>query len=139
MERLGAAAVILNDRNEVLLVHHTYGELNWEIPGGMGEIGESPQETAVREVREETTLEVRAVATTGWYYCKDVDKMGAVFLCEVISGEIKPDGAEISECRYWPIDNLPRPISAWTIQRIQDALAHRMPLPTVIGPRVWFR
>lgn len=59
-KRLGAAAVILNRDGEVLLVKHSYGRLNWELPGGVTEDGESVVQTAVREVREETGLEVSA-------------------------------------------------------------------------------
>lgn len=138
MVGVSAGAVILNERGEVLLVHHAYGVENWEIPGGAGEPDESPAQTAVREVFEETGLRVRAVAATGWYYDPSVDKMGGVFLCEIEGGEPVADGKEVSECRYWPPDALPRPISDWTVLRIQDALSGRLlPLPTVIGPRVW--
>ena len=128
----------MNERGEVLLVRHTYGMLNWEIPGGAGEPGESPVETAVREVWEETGLRVRAVACSGWYYDPVIEKMGGVFLSEVVDGEAVADGEETSECGYWPADALPRPISDWTLMRIEDALSgRRLPLPTVIGPRVW--
>jgi 8-oxo-dGTP diphosphatase len=51
--RLGAAAIILKV-NTVLLVRHSYGKLNWELPGGWNEPGESLIDTVVREVREET-------------------------------------------------------------------------------------
>jgi hypothetical protein len=44
----------------------------------------------------------------------------------------------VSECGYWPIDDLPRPYSDFTLQRIQDALATSgRALPVVIGPRIW--
>jgi 8-oxo-dGTP pyrophosphatase MutT (NUDIX family) len=49
--RIGAAAVIVNDEGGVPLVKQTYGRLNWELPGGAGEAGESPDETVLREVR----------------------------------------------------------------------------------------
>ncbi|MEA2673920.1 MAG: hypothetical protein QOI92_1112, partial [Chloroflexota bacterium] len=34
---VGAACAIFDDQGRVLLVHHTYGRLNWEIPGGLVE------------------------------------------------------------------------------------------------------
>jgi len=141
MKGVSAGAIVLNSAGEVLLVHHTYGVLNWEVPGGAGEPGETPVETAVREVYEETGLRVHAVRATGWYYDPGIDKLGTVFLCEVEEGsELNPvpDGDEISECKFWPADSLPRPISDWTVMRIKDALSGQsMPLPTVIGPREW--
>jgi 8-oxo-dGTP pyrophosphatase MutT (NUDIX family) len=60
--RIGAAAVIVNDEGGVPLVKQTYGRLNWELPGGAGEAGESPDETVLREVREETGLDVAVSA-----------------------------------------------------------------------------
>jgi 8-oxo-dGTP pyrophosphatase MutT (NUDIX family) len=140
MVGVSAGAIVVNRWGHVLLVRHTYGMFNWEIPGGAGEPNESPAETAVREAREETGLRVRAVAVTGWYYDTTVDKMGGVFRCEIEGEETEPvaDGDEIAECRYWPPDALPRPISDWTVLRIEDALSGReMPLPTQIGPRRW--
>jgi len=139
MKNVSAGAMIFNELGEVLLVRHTYGVRNWEIPGGAGEPDESPAQTAVREVLEETGLSVTAVAVTGWYYDPTVDKMGGVFLCEMDkSATPVADGSETSECRFWPADALPKPISDWTILRIEDALKGTpMPLPTTIGPRVW--
>lgn len=48
----GAVAIILNDQNEVLLQHRIDG--GWGLPGGLMELGESLEETARREVKEET-------------------------------------------------------------------------------------
>jgi 8-oxo-dGTP pyrophosphatase MutT (NUDIX family) len=58
MQRVGAAGLITDEEGKVLLVRHTYGRKNWELPGGMVERGESPMEGAVREVQEETGLSV---------------------------------------------------------------------------------
>ena len=140
MERVGAAAAIFNELGEILLVHHTYGMCNWELPGGGGEAGESPAETAVREVREETGLGVVPERVTGWYYDPTADRLHTVVRCQANSDEwvLCPDGVEISECGFWPTDNLPLPHSDFTRLRVHDALAAQAnPLPTVIGPRQW--
>jgi len=65
---MGAAAVILDGQGRVLLVRHGYGMRNWELPGGMAEPGESILDTALREVREETSLVVVLQRLTGIYY-----------------------------------------------------------------------
>ena len=140
MKTVGAAAFIGDNEGRVLLVKHTYGHLNWELPGGGGEAGESPVETAVREVQEETGLRVTARQMTGCYYSHENESLHFVFHCERKGSEAIPraDGAEISDCAFWSPDALPRPISDWTVQRIRDALSgNHFPLPHNIGPRVW--
>jgi 8-oxo-dGTP diphosphatase len=137
---IGAAAFIVDEAGKVLLVKHTYGRLNWELPGGGAESNESPAETAVREVREETLLVVVARHMTGCYYAPENDSLHFVFWCDRQDpGAVpRPGDAEISECRFWPPESLPRPISDWTIQRIGDAVGgSTFGLPAIIGPRMW--
>jgi 8-oxo-dGTP diphosphatase len=139
MKKVGAAAFIADAEGRVLLVKHTYGQLNWELPGGGGEVGESPVETAVREVQEETGLTVVAQHMTGSYYTPENEMCHFVFRCERVEEAVPcPDLTEISECGFWPVNALPRPISDWTVLRIQDAVdGNQFALPTTIGPRVW--
>ena len=138
--RIGAAALLLDDGGRVLLVRHTYGRLNWELPGGAGEPGESVAETARREVREETGLAVEMGAITGVYYEAETDAHHFVFRCEAARGVDgpRPSSPEISECAYWPRDGLPRPISDFTVRRIDDGLAANPPTEVVpVPPRSW--
>ncbi|HEY0076032.1 MAG TPA: NUDIX hydrolase [Abditibacteriaceae bacterium] len=79
-KRLGAAAIILNGAGDVLLVKLGYGPLNWELPGGGAEAGESIVETALREVREETGLRVIAKRTSGVCYDTATDMLHFAFL-----------------------------------------------------------
>ena len=62
----GAATVIVRD-GQVLLVHHTYGELNWELPGGGADPGESAEEAARREALEEVGVPIAIERLTGVY------------------------------------------------------------------------
>lgn len=136
----GAAAVIVNSNGHVLLVKHSYGRLNWELPGGGSEANESVVETAIREVREETGLQVVAQTMTGVYDDPVDDMIHFVFRCQLrgAAATPRPDRDEITDCAYWPPEALPRPISDFTIQRIQDALASPgLPLPVTITPRRW--
>jgi 8-oxo-dGTP pyrophosphatase MutT (NUDIX family) len=139
---IGAAAFIVDNDGRVLLVKHTYVKLNWELPGGGAEANESPAQTAIREVREETGLIVVARHMTGYYYAPDNDSIHFVFRCDRLddSAVPTPDTSEISECRFWSTTDLPRPISDWTIRRIEDAVSGcDFGLPVEIGPRVWLK
>jgi ADP-ribose pyrophosphatase YjhB (NUDIX family) len=52
-------AVVFNEKGELLLVKEQ--DRRWSLPGGWADIGSSPRENAVREVREETGLHVEPV------------------------------------------------------------------------------
>jgi 8-oxo-dGTP diphosphatase len=140
MQRIGGAALITDPHGGILLVRHTYGRRNWDLPGGGIEHGESPVDGTVREVREETGLSVTATELTGIYYDKDADWLHFVFR-NVITGSDaapRPDGVEIDACGFWHPNSLPRPISDFTVLRIRDgARASGYPLPTLVGPRQW--
>jgi ADP-ribose pyrophosphatase YjhB (NUDIX family) len=122
---LGAACAIFDEEGRVLLVHHTYGPLNWELPGGLGAQGETPDETATRELLEETGLRAGLDRLTGVYLEPQHDfvpMLHFVFRCRWDAGQHPvPSSPEVSEVGYFPTDLLPTPISDFTERRIQDA------------------
>ncbi|MFN0071684.1 MAG: NUDIX domain-containing protein [Chloroflexota bacterium] len=141
---LGAAAVILDDAQRILLVHHTYGKFNWELPGGYSESNESPTETALREVHEETGLVVAATRLTGVYYEPERPGIGPemvhfVFHCDIVDADqfSSTTSPEIGDCRFFPRDKLPRPISDFTLRRMDDAFSGGNPMPLTIPSRSW--
>jgi ADP-ribose pyrophosphatase len=136
---MGAAAIITNAAGEILLVKHSYGKNNWDLPGGKSEVKESVQETAAREVLEETGLQVEIGALTGIYYDPAYDMHHFVFIAAIQGDQLPvPSSPEILECRYCAIDDLPRPISDFTYNRILDALnPDQNSLFHTIGPRQW--
>lgn len=56
-KRVGAGVAIVDENLRILLVEPTYQD-TWELPGGMGELEESPRETARRECFEELGFKV---------------------------------------------------------------------------------
>ena len=125
---VGAAAAVVDQSDRILIVRHTYGPLNWELPGGMSEPGESFDTTALRELGEETGLVARIEQLTGIYYKPENDSHHLVFRCRNEDGAVPvPSSDEISDCAYVGRDELPRPISDFTVRRIDDALAGGAP------------
>ncbi len=53
----GAAAIIVNDKGEILLQSRADRD-KWGLPGGCQELGERFQDTVIREIKEETNLDV---------------------------------------------------------------------------------
>jgi len=137
----GAATVIVRERR-ILLVHHTYGELNWEIPGGGADPGESAEAAARREALEETGVTLAGLRLTGVYW----EPQGAfgwhhfVFRADLAPGSSEPhaaDTGEISECGWFAPDQLPRPLSDFTARRIEDALSGEAAGLFVVSERRW--
>lgn len=56
-KRMGSGLVFVDEENRILLVEPTYKK-NWEVPGGMVELGETPRDAARREAHEELGIEV---------------------------------------------------------------------------------
>ena len=98
----GSVAVVRNAAGEILLQHRSDGR--WGLPGGLMELGESCEETARRETKEETGLELGALRLLGVWSGKDCfcrapngDEFYAVttaFLAEEWQGELKAPDAE---------------------------------------------
>ena len=51
----------------IILIERRYPPPGWALPGGFVDVGESVEQAAVREAREETTLEVRLTVLLGVY------------------------------------------------------------------------
>ena len=129
--KLGACAVIWDDQGRILLTRRTDNGL-WCLPGGAQEPGETPGEAVVREVWEETGLEVEPRRLIGvysdpnWIACyADGNRWALVVLtfeCAVRGGQLGLSD-ETTEVGYFAPGDLP-PLVEPHYRRIEDALRH---------------
>jgi len=116
-------------RGRVLLGRRrgSHGEGHYAAPGGHIEFGESFEQAARREVREETGLEIAdlKLLSVGNYVFKREDGerhyIDVDFVCEAPAGE--PQLAEPEKCDGWgwyDLDDLPRPLFVVTRRMIES-------------------
>lgn len=124
---IAAFAVILDELDRVLLCHRRDMDM-WNLPGGGVESGEIPTEAVVREVKEETGLEVVIEKLTGIYGKQYKDELVFTFICRIVGGEPTPT-SESSDNQFFAIDSLPANTIPKHIERINDAkLDHPQPI-----------
>lgn len=107
-------AAILDSSNKVLLQKRADRDC-WGFPGGLMELGESFSDTVIREVKEETGLDVEVGDLIGIYSKYDhefpngdvIQPVGAFFVCRKIGGELYCDKKETVDLRYFGFDEKP--------------------------------
>lgn len=119
-------AVIDGDRR-VLLTRREDFEV-WCLPGGTVDEGESLAEAAVREVREETGLEISLSRLVGLYSRPRLGgyHTGVLFAGDVVGGSLQPDPGEVVEVRWCTAAEVPDDLLWGQRERIEDALAGRV-------------
>ena len=122
-----AAAVILDESRNILLVKSTYQRFHpWGLPGGSLEYGEHPEAAVIREVWEETGLRVcieKLLLINSW----TPDRVGMFYLCRITGGTFYPSD-EVSEFAYFSLDNLPdvRPLDKAMLRRLHGMVEHEL-------------
>lgn len=102
------AGILLVEDNRLLLVKRDIepGRGRWAIPGGYVDRGETVDGAAVRELREETGLEVVIGPLVGLYSRPGDPIVLAIYVGERNGGTLKA-GHEVQDAKFWPIDSLP--------------------------------
>jgi len=109
--RVAVAALIFDEERRILLFKHTYRKFEWGIPAGSLEYHEQPADAIVREFHEETGIQVGIEKLLKVVSANEDHHLTVVYLCKTVTGEFTPSH-EISEMRYFELDNLPRMLFA---------------------------
>lgn len=109
-----AGGCIFNEKGEVLLQKRA--DCNkWGFPGGAVELGETPEMAAIREVKEETGLDVEVNKLIGIYTDSDVvcvngDKVHSICIgyeMSIVGGELVCDKDETLELKFFSLNDMP--------------------------------
>ncbi|MDP8927475.1 MAG: NUDIX domain-containing protein [Actinomycetota bacterium] len=119
------AAVIVDDQGRVLALQRRDNS-HWEPPGGVLELGETIHDGLLREVREETGLEVVPEALTGVYKNMRRGIVALVFRCAILGGELTTSN-ESRDLRWIHPDEAHSYMAEAYAVRITDALSDQSP------------
>src|SRR5215210_3596590 len=122
------AVVVLIERDGRVLMgrrsRHSASPGKWSFPAGFVDRGERVEDAAVREVREETGLEVRLDALLGLYSATGETVVLAVYVGTPVGGTLQA-ADDLTELAFFPFDAPPEPAFAHDPQILADWLAWR--------------
>ena len=107
---VGSICVIERDDGAVLLVRLSYRN-SWGLPGGLLKRGETPEQAALREVKEESTLDVELVGDPAVVVDAGAQRVDVVYRARPANGvdplSAEPSSPEIVDVQWFPEDALP--------------------------------
>ena len=105
--KIAAVVLVSTDGKLVLVRRGTEPALGrWSFPSGYVDRGEVVEDAAVREVKEETDLDVGLEDFVGLYSETDSPVVLAVYTAHIVGGSLRP-GAEVLEVELFSPDKLP--------------------------------
>ena len=128
--RTTAAVVEFQDKRILLVKRRTIPFRGyWALPGGRVEGEETVEQTVVREVKEETGLDVEIVRKIGEYREKglkdevEYDYSPACFLVRPVGGEMRGQESEVEEMKLVSLKEIPVRLAFEHSRMIQDYVA----------------
>ena len=104
----GAAGCVIKN-NKILLILRTGNFVVWEFPAGGIEFGENPEETAVREVREEVNLKVKSsglLAIGSYVTSQKKHEIFFYYKCKILKGKVKIGDRDHSDYKWFTYDEI---------------------------------
>lgn len=125
--RIGVGAVIVNERDEVLLVwrNRQPEQHTWSIPGGKIDPYESAVDSVIREIKEEVGLdiEVEQLLCTAETIRPEKQEhwISLLYSTRIVGGSARnmEEGGAIGEVAWFPLNDLPSPLACFAIPALE--------------------
>lgn len=128
---LGCGALIINDKNETLLLKRGKNSRNqagyWSKPGGTVEFGEKIEDAIKREIKEEFGVEIELIKFLGFtdHIMKEENQhwLSISYLAKIIKGEpqnLEPEKHD--EIRWFNLNDLPEKMTQTTSEVVEEYL-----------------
>ena len=117
---VSVAAIIINEKSEVLLLDHVLRPYSsWGIPGGFIKDGEQPEAAVRREIREETGLELAAAEMIR---IRTINRHVEILFRAQANGEATIKSREIKDLGWFATGEMPEQMSRTQKQLIEQVL-----------------
>lgn len=113
----GVNVLIINENNQILLQRRGTYPFKWGLIGGIAELGETLEETAIREAKEETGLDIKDLSLLGttsgkncYIHFPNEDKAYFItigYITKNFTGDLMIDGTETKELKFCSYEDLP--------------------------------
>jgi 8-oxo-dGTP diphosphatase len=124
---VAAAGIVINGEGQILLIQRADNG-RWEPPGGVVELEDGLEEAVIREVKEESHVDVRVERLVGVYKSigrRDTHVVSLVFLCRPIGGHPEP-GDETVAAGYYSREKAMKLVTRELMRdRLRDAFANQ--------------
>lgn len=122
------SVAVINTYGQILLVK--YQDHSWGIPGGFMDLGESVEECLRREAKEELDIDLGALHLFGVFsgnelYTKlrnghEYYNVIVGYICTEYSGDIKPDGEEVVEAKFYNLNEFPESTQPFIKEKLKE-------------------
>ncbi len=106
-----ADCIIFDEEKGIVLIERANIPLGYALPGGFIDVGESVENAAIREMKEETNLDVKLLGIIGVYSKPERDPrfhtMTVCFLAKAKDSSQLKAGDDARKARFYPLNELP--------------------------------
>lgn len=120
------AGVLIEQEGRFLLIQEKKPEVygQWNLPAGKVDVGETIEEAAIREAKEECGYDVELIRKIGIYQKEATKHVKHAFLAKIIGGELRFPDDEILDAKWFTVNEIKdmkdQVREGWAIQVLSD-------------------